>query len=129
MRLWKLSIDEWAKLITAASAVAITIALIYGVISGSTLRGDTVLGKFELTPSSASKISDVAIGQVRQGSSGTVWEARCPKGTEVISGSCIQARGPGVGLQNIGPNRAANQWECAWTAPVEAIVQAVCLKQ
>jgi hypothetical protein len=63
-------------------------------------------------------------GIVRPGSSGTVWTSKCAKG-EAISGSCIQKSGAPVSLQNIGPN--GDKWECAWTAPVEATVTAVCL--
>lgn len=86
------------------------------------------LGDFDFTPASKSKISD-APGQVREGSSATVWEAKCDDGSKVISGSCIKEKGAaGIGLQNIGPNRSANRWECAWTAPVIATVRAVCLK-
>ena len=67
-------------------------------------------------------------GSPRYGSNDTVWDASCPEGTTVISGTCISNAGA-IPLQSVGPEPGKNRWSCAWTQPMTAAsVQALCAK-
>ncbi|UVF22840.1 hypothetical protein HPT29_028480 (plasmid) [Microvirga terrae] len=126
-----MSFDQIVKLIAAISALIVAIAAAYGVIvlSASVEVESELFGKITLVPGSkASAPLQGSAGSVRPGTDSTVWESTCPEHTKVISGTCISQSGA-VPLQNIGPNTAANRWECAWSGNVpKADVLALCLK-
>ena len=119
---------NWANLLTAISALAIALAVVYAVvIQGATLTLDNkALGKLTVQGKKPSEPVGGATGAARPGTDMTVWQSECPEDTKPISGTCISQSG-NVPLQNIGP--AGMRWECAWAGPMpKANVQAVCLK-
>jgi len=67
-------------------------------------------------------------GKPRPDTNKTVWDAYCPDGTTVISGTCI-SNGGAIALMNFGPEPGDNRWACAWPEPmVAADVHAMCAK-
>ena len=65
----------------------------------------------------------------RPNTNSTVWDAICPSGTTVISGTCAGQAGTGATLQMFWHDSSSNKWSCAWSGPVpEADVQAMCAK-
>jgi hypothetical protein len=65
----------------------------------------------------------------RANTNSTVWDATCPPGTTVISGTCGVRAGNGASQQMFWHDASSNRWSCAWSAPVtEADVQAMCAK-
>jgi hypothetical protein len=124
-------LDRLVRLIYTVSVLVIAGAVAYGVvILNSRLEWENnVLGKVSLVPGSKPLEPVPGLLGTAQDPSSTVWESTCPEGTKVISGTCISQSGP-FSLQNIGPNEAANRWECVWAGSVpKADVQAICLKQ
>ena len=67
-------------------------------------------------------------GKPRPDTNNTVWDAYCPDGTAVISGTCVSEAGA-IALQNFGPEPGNNLWACAWTKSMtKADVHAMCAK-
>jgi hypothetical protein len=65
----------------------------------------------------------------RANTNSTVWDAVCPSGTIVISGTCVVRAGSSATLQMFWHDASSNKWSCAWSGPVtEADVQAMCAK-
>jgi hypothetical protein len=65
----------------------------------------------------------------RPNTNGSVWDAFCPGGTTVISGTCVIPAGSGATLQMFWHDSSSNKWSCAWSGPVaDADVQAMCAK-
>jgi len=65
----------------------------------------------------------------RPNTNSTVWDAICPSGTIVISGTCVVRAGSDATLQMFWHDSSSNKWSCAWSGPVpEADVQAMCAK-
>jgi hypothetical protein len=65
----------------------------------------------------------------RANTNGTVWDAVCPSGTTVISGTCVLRGEKSAKLQMFWHDSSSNRWSCAWSGPVtDADVQAMCAK-
>ena len=65
----------------------------------------------------------------RANTNSTVWDAYCPSGTTVISGTCGGKEGSAATLQMFWHDSSTNKWSCAWSGPVtDADVQAMCAK-
>jgi hypothetical protein len=119
--------SNWPRIITAASTLAIALAVIYAMlVQHSTVVCKGALGTLTVEGSKPSEPVGGTAGAARPDTHMTVWESICPENTKPISGSCVSQSGFQP-LQNIGP--AGNKWECAWGGPMpKADVQAVCLK-
>jgi hypothetical protein len=103
------------------------------LISGGNIVLKSVFGLFFIlsvgTAAVAQQLEPGSLGEPLRGDK-QVWISRCPQGTRPISGTCF-VDGPSTSretLHAVGAVANENAWLCNWTAPVQASVQAWCMK-